>query len=237
MLRVPPGGSVKIVRGLTVATLVAPVIVFVAALLTGAGVMDWRIGYGILTVQIAWYAAMLGGLAALGAVALCLKDIKRAGPFALAAVLFAGVTLAVFVRHFMVMGYGAPEPDASTNPMDPPGYSRQIMVLRTASDAVPVDHWQGIPSGCDLGGSLPTQVAPGAAAWALERAGFTVRGVGVARADGYQESFWFGFTHDATIRIRPGQTDIRVTAREDRRDGGEACRLAKRIKIALQTSR
>lgn len=236
-MRGSPGRSVKLVRGLLVATLVAPLIVFAAALLTGAGVLDWRIGYGLLTVQVAWYAAMLGGLVALAAIVFCLKDMRRAGPFALAALLVAGVTIVLFVRHFMVMGDGAPEPDASTNPTDPPGYSRQIMVLRTASDAVPVDHWQGIPNGCELGGSLPTQVAPGAAAWALERAGFTVLGSGVGRADGYDESFWFGFTHDATIRIRPGQTDIRVTARDDRRDGGEACRLAKRIKTALQTSR
>ena len=237
MARVRPSRSEQIIRGLLVGTLVSPVIVFAAALLTGAGVVDWRVGYGLLTVRIAWYAAMLGGLAALAAAVLCLRDLRRAGPFALVAVVVAGLTIALFVRHFMVIGNGSSQPDASTNPVDPPGYSRQLMALRTASGAAPVDRWRDFQGGCDLGGSLPTQVAPGAAAWALERAGFTVLGSGVGRVDGYDESFWFGFTHDATIRIRPGQTDIRVTAREDRPDGGKACRLALRIKTALQTSR
>ena len=79
-------------------------------------------------------------------------------------------------------------------------------------------------------------VAPGVAGYALKEAGFEVAGIGVGRADGSHDSFWFGFTHDAVVRIRPGRTDVRVTARDDRDDGGEACRLATKIVEVLQTS-
>ena len=61
-------------------------------------------------------------------------------------------------------------------------------------------------------------------------------GFGVGRADGTRQGFWFGFTYDATIRIRPGRTDVRVAAREGRPDGEEACRLTKLIISKLQTT-
>jgi hypothetical protein len=88
-------------------------------------------------------------------------------------------------------------------------------------------------------GALPVmrQIAPASAIQALEQAGFTLRGAGVARADGSREGFWFGVDHDAVIRIRPGRTDIRVAARDHRPHGGEACRMASRISEALRTSR
>ena len=65
-------------------------------------------------------------------------------------------------------------------------------------------------------------------------AGFDVLGSGVGRADGVRTGFWFGFQYDAVVRIRPGRTDVRVTAREDRPDGGEACRLAQAILAEIQ---
>ena len=80
------------------------------------------------------------------------------------------------------------------------------------------------------------QVAPQVAGWALQEAGFTVLGSGVARADGERDGFWFGFGHDAVIRIRPGRTDIRVAARDDRPHAGEACRLATRISELLHSN-
>jgi hypothetical protein len=78
------------------------------------------------------------------------------------------------------------------------------------------------------------QIAPTAAIYALEQAGFTLRGAGVGRADGSREGFWFGFDHDAVIRIRPGRTDIRVAARDHRAHGGEACRMATAISEAMR---
>src|SRR5690606_2126175 len=78
-----------------------------------------------------------------------------------------------------------------------------------------------------------TQVAPETAAWALEKAGFTVFGTSPFRVDGRQQSAWFGVTHDVTVRIRPGRTDVRVAGRDSLKIGDEACRLAKAVVAQL----
>ena len=83
------------------------------------------------------------------------------------------------------------------------------------------------------GAGAPTQAAPEAARRALEQAGFSVIGTAPFRAEGERKGFWYGLSHDAVIRIRPGRTDVRVTAREARADGGEACRLASELARAL----
>lgn len=229
------------VKGLLAVALLAPLVVFIAALGTRFGVWDWRVGHDLLTLRIGWPLALAGGVAALAAAVFALGDLRRSAVFAILAVVAAGATLAGFVRQ---TEWGAPwavGPDVGTDQAEPPGYSDRILAARTAAQAVPVDLWRGQPDGCRLGGSIPTQVAPQTAALALERAGFRVIGAGVGRAEGVHEGFWFGFTHDAVIRIRPGQTDVRVTAREDRfedgHDQGEACRLARAILVGLQAGR
>ncbi|HEX8471556.1 MAG TPA: DUF1499 domain-containing protein, partial [Brevundimonas sp.] len=68
-----------------------------------------------------------------------------------------------------------------------------------------------------------------AAGYGLQSAGFDVRGLGVGRADGGWTSFWFDRTYDGVVRIRPGRTDVRVTARDLSHDRGQACRLARKI--------
>lgn len=229
--------SAAIVKGLLAVTLAAPLLVFVAVLGTRSGVWDWRIGHDVLAVRIGGWLALAGGAAALGAIAFVIGDFRRSWMFAALAVAAAVATLWIygFQSRWGTSVGGAP--DVSTDPADPPGYADRILTARTATGAVPVDHWAGQSDGCRLGGAIPTQAAPGAAAWALENAGFRVLGAGVGRAEGIHEGFWFGFTHDAVIRIRPGQTDVRVTGREDRDDGGEACRLARAILAGLQDGR
>ena len=46
-----------------------------------------------------------------------------------------------------------------------------------------------------------------------------------------------GLRYDAVVRIRPGRTDVRVTARDDRPQGDAACRLAREIVAGLQAGR
>lgn len=226
----------SIVR-LAIAVVVAgPLIVFLGVIGTRLGIWDWRFGHDVLAQQWAWWAALGGGGAALVAVIAALVDIRRLWPWALAAVVVSAATLFMFVQRMPAASEASSPPDATTNIADRPIFSRRILAQRAAAGAVSTDRWIGTTSSCALE-SLPTQVAPEAAGWALEQAGFTVLGFGVGRADGVREGVWFGFTHDATVRIRPGQTDVRVTGREDRLDDGEACRLAGEILAALQTGR
>jgi hypothetical protein len=209
-------------------SLAAPLLVLVSALVTRAGGLSFETGYDLLTMRIGWWLAIAGGVAALGAVVLALRDVRRLGLMALAAVVAAGGTLGVFVWHNSRQA-GAPSEDISTDLAEIPGFGDLEDARGSRGPAVTA----GVEA-CP--GALPVmkQIAPEAAIWALEKAGFTLRGAGVARADGSREGFWFGFDHDAVIRIRPGRTDIRVAARDARSHGGDACRMASRISEALQ---
>lgn len=209
-------------------SLAAPLLVLVSALLTRAGGLSLETGYDLLTMRIGWWLAIAGAAAALGAVVLAVRDLRRLGLMALAAVLAAGGTLGGYVWHNGRQA-GAPSEDISTDLAEIPGFGdlgdqrgNQGPRVTAGVEACP--------------GALPVmkQIAPESAIWALEKAGFTIRGAGVARADGTREGFWFGFDHDAVIRIRPGRTDIRVAARDARSHGGDACTLVSTISAALQ---
>jgi hypothetical protein len=219
------------VQGLTMLALASPMLVLVAALGTRGGGWSPEIGYDLLTMRVAWWLSFAGVLAALGAVVLARRDFRRSAPWALAAVVAAAATLGGFIWQKTQLAAG-PVENVSTDLVEVPGFG-DLRAQRTGPGPGPAVGVEACP------GALPVmqQIAPGSAIWALERAGFTVRGAGVARADGSREGFWFGVDHDAVIRIRPGRTDIRVAARDHRPHGGEACRMASRISEALRTSR
>lgn len=209
-------------------SLAAPLLVLAAALLTRAGGLSLETGYDLLTMKVGWWLAIAGVAAALGAVVLAVRDFRRLGLMALAAVAASGGTLGAYLWHNGRQADAPPE-DISTDLADIPGFGD----LRSQRGAPGPRVTAGVEA-CP--GALPVmkQIAPESAIWALEEAGFTLRGAGVGRADGTREGFWFGFDHDAVIRIRPGRTDIRVAARDDRSHGGDACRFASRISEALQ---
>ena len=222
------GAGVAVLLALS---LIAPLLVLVAALGTRAGALSLETGYDLLTMRIGWWLTMAGAVAAVGAVILALRDFRRSGLLALAAVVVSGGTMAAYVWHNARQA-GAPPEDISTDLTEIPGFGDLNDQRRSRGPRV--------TAGVEVcPGALPVmkQIAPGSAAWALQQAGFTLRGAGVARADGSREGFWFGVDHDAVIRIRPGRTDIRVAARDDRSHGGDACRMASRISEALRTGR
>lgn len=212
-------------------TTLAPLVVFAAMFGTQSGWWDWPVGYSLLTMTVGWWMAVGGALVALLAVVFALKDLKRAGVFALLAVVVAGGTLGLFVQHRMKLAEGGDVWDATTAPADPPGFSADTMADRRG--AAPLAQ----PQACEGVASVPTQVALQQAVPALNAAGFRPSGATTFTAEGERKGMFFGFTHDAVIRIRPGATDIRVTARTARPDGGEACRLMREIHEALESYR
>ena len=225
--RTPGAGRVQALALLTVA---APVLVLVAALGTRLGAWPVEIGYDLLTLQAGWILALLGAAAAVGALVLSFANLRKSGLTALAAVLVAGLTLGGFVWQKARLAAG-PVENVSTDLTEIPGFGDLGELRGGQGPGSAVG-----PEACP--GALPVmrQIAPTAAIYALEQAGFTLRGAGVGRADGSQEGFWFGFDHDAVIRIRPGRTDIRVAARDHRPHGGEACRMATAISETLRAA-
>ena len=228
MARRTPGSGRVQAMGLLAA--VAPVVVVVAALGTRVGAWPVETGYDLLTMQVGWYLAFLGAAAALGALVLSLASFRKTGLMAIAAVLVAGATLGGFLWQKARLSAG-PVENVSTDLTEIPGFG-DLGELRRGQGPGPAVGPEACP------GALPVmrQIAPTAAIYALEQAGFTLRGAGVGRADGSQEGFWFGFDHDAVIRIRPGRTDIRVAARDHRPHGGEACRMATAISETLRAA-
>lgn len=216
-------------RWLTLAACLAPLLVLVAVFGTRFGLWSAAFGLDVLTLKLGRILAFAGLAAALVAVIIALKDMRRRGLYAAVSLAVAGATVALFLiqeRRFAVPA----DNDVTTDAAETPAFSRAVVAMRggqgTGKDGASV--------ACHGLVSVPRQVAPETAAAALAAAGFTVRGAAPFRADGAKEGFWFGLTYDAAIRIRPGRTDVRVAQREGVKVGDEACRLARAIATGLQ---
>lgn len=218
-------------QALLVAAALAPLLVLLAALGVRAGLLSLETGWSLLTLEVAWRLSWLGAAAALLAVVLALKDVRRSGLFALGAVVIAGAALGGFIWQKGRLADG-PVEHVSTDLEEVPGFGALDDRRGGPGPGRPVG-----PEACPGAQPVMRQVAPQVAGWALEQAGFRVHGFGVQRADGTRTGYWFGVTHDAVVRIRPGRTDIRVAARDSLPHGGEACRLATQISEALRSGR
>lgn len=220
----------KAVQALLAISVATPVLVLVAALGTRTGLWSPEIGYDLVALRIGWVLAIVGAVAAVAAAVLAFRNPRRLGGLAALAVVVGLATLGTYVWQSS-QRHRAPPEDITTNLAEIPGFGDMPR---------PGAGQGGSRAGVEqCPGALPLnrQVAPESAAWALQQAGFAVRGAGVARADGTRRGFWFGFRHDAVIRIRPGRTDIRVAARDSRSHGGAACELVTRISEALRSGR
>ena len=205
--------------------LLSPLTVFLAVAGLKAGVLPIETAFDLMTMKIALGLAGVGVIGALFALVAGLAEFKSAGMLALAAVVVSAATVAGLGWS---LAQGAPGGgDVSTNGSETPGFSNAVMAQRRAAGADPVPAQAGA-AGCAVTAPM-TQVPPGAAGYGLQSAGFDVRGLGVGRADGAYTSFWFNRTYDGVVRIRPGRTDVRVTARDLSHDRGQACRLARKI--------
>lgn len=207
--------------------LLSPLTVFLAVAGLKGGVLSIETAFDLMTMKIALGLAAVGIVGAVIALIAGLAEFKSAGLIGVAAVAVSAATVAVFAWSIVQAGQAKGAGDVSTDADEPPGFSTAVMAQRRAAGADPLPAAAG-PAGCEISASR-TQVPPGAAGYGLQSAGFDVRGLGVGRADGAWTSFWFNRTYDGVVRIRPGRTDVRVTARDLSHDRGQACRLARKV--------
>jgi len=217
------------------AAAVGPVLAFGLMAASQAGVIDRRVAFEVLVVPWGVWLALVGVAAALLALVITLRGTRKAWLPAGLALMLAFGSAAGFGWLRQAFAEAGPL-DVTTNAADRPGYGRALLERRSAAGGLDPAELPAGQGGCETGASVPTQVAPETAARALRQAGFEVLGYSVARADGVRQDRAFGFGHDAVVRIRPGQTDVRVTAREAWRDGGATCRLARKIVQRLAAS-
>lgn len=207
------GGAALLVAAIPVTVLL------VAVLGKFAGLFDRGVSYGLLTMIAARYLAYAAAAFAVLSLVTALGDMRRRGLTALAAVVLAGVVVAGFVRHDMDLRGGA-RTDVSTDPADPPALAGS----------------SGAPGTCDGLVAVPTQLTAEQVSAALVGSGFQITRAGLFDVRATREAFWFGGRHDVSVRIRPGRTDIRVANRYAD-SSGASCRLALRVRDALQASR
>ncbi|MNH48822.1 hypothetical protein D3C73_03760 [compost metagenome] len=216
-------------RWLTLVVFLAPLLVLVAVFGARFGLWSAEFGLDVLTLKIGRILAFVGLAAALVAVLMAFRDMRRRGLYAVVCLVVAGATVALFLIQAQRFAVPA-DNDVTTDAAEAPAFSRAVVAMRGGQGAGE----GGASVACPDLVSVPRQVAPETAAAALAAAGFTVRGAAPFRADGAKEGFWFGLTYDAAIRIRPGRTDVRVAQREGVRVGDESCRLARAITDGLE---
>jgi hypothetical protein len=226
-----PGSQLTAASWLLGGAVLGPTTILIAALGTRAGLWSADFGLDALTFLL---APALTAVGAICAIVLAMWSMGRRRSMALAAiaaVLAVGGTAAgLFLRWDAFHGMQAW--DVTSDAEDVPGFSRLLASRRAGDGAAAATSPSGSQS-CAGAVSVPSQLAPQAAVAALEDAGFTVIGSAPFRAEGERSGFWFGLSHDAVVRIRPGRTDLRVTARNERAQGDETCRLASALSRAL----
>lgn len=235
-----------------------------AALATRFGVIDWRLGFATVTLQIG--PLLLVGAAALALVALLAAVFVKPRQGIASALIALVIPLAA-------IGYGAyvrssagalpPIHDIVSDAAAPLAFSQQVLAARAAQGANPVEADPRVPEDArfaaasgrrardlqreaypDIGPIIVSR-APAAAfesALAIARSqGWIVDSAEPAegRIEARVRSFWFGFTDDVVVQISPApegsRIDMRSTSRVGVSDlGANAARL-RRFRQALET--
>ena len=243
-------GSASIAKLALVIGLIAPLLVVVGAIGTKLGLIDWKVGFGDITIKWARWAAYAGLAFAVLALVLSFRSLKREWVWLLFAFVLPGLVLGGLLRLKAQADSVPPIHDVSTNWEEPLGFSTDLMADRAdapnkieADPRLPADAkspWAGKrvaeinAATCPGAKPIPRYVEPDEMAAAFEAAGVTVRGRAPWRVEGTHESFWFGFKDDVVARMRPERTDIRSVSRVGRSDLGANCARITRIVEALQ---
>lgn len=231
MARREPGGWTTL--ALIAGVLSAPLVVFIAVFGVSFGLWGWFFALHQLTWGLAPWFLGLGTICAF----VLLWRARSGGLFRVLSALLgvAIVASGAWLFHSNTRPYSLFEGasrSVSTDPSDPPRFSPRLMGERAASGGAQEQDLED--AACPGVTSVPTQVLAEDATAALQRAGFTPVPSSLFRVEGTHTGLWFQIQHDATIRIRPGRTDVRVAVRQALIPDEEACRLLARVVEELQ---
>jgi len=243
------------VRAALIVSLLLPVYFLAAALGTKFGYLDWTIGFVEMTFR--WGPRLLLGAAALALVGVLLAlfiSPRRgivAGLIALAIPL-AGIGYGMYVRNAAA---GIPPiHDISTDLADPPGFSEAIVSARAAVTGgndldLPNKRTQDGRAFTDLQRESYPEIGPVTSRLdpqrtydiALEAAREQGWTIGATNADtgsieATDSTFWYGFTDDIAVRVRPegsgARVDVRSVSRVGRSDlGANAARVEPYLQV------
>lgn len=245
------------VRAALALSLLVPVYFLVASLGTKFGLLDWTVGFGQMT--FVWGPRVLFAAAGAGLIALALAFFtppRRGVGLALIALLIPalGIGYALYVRNSAASI--PPIHDISTDLLDPPSFSEDVARARAqvtrANDLDLLNKRTGdgrafvdlqreaypdiryVSTGLD-----PARAFDIALSLAREqpwRIGRVDPEAGVIEATA--ETFWYGFTDDIAIRVRPDGTGARIDMRSVSRVGrSDLGANAKRMRPYLEELR
>ena len=220
------------VRAALALAFLLPVYFATAALAVKFGLLDWRVGFGVMTIGVG--PMIILGVLAFAVIGLLLALIvppRRGRRIALAALAFPATAL-VAAALFLRAAQGVPPiHDISTDLLDPPTFSASVVAERAkipgsngvdlADSRAPTTPQKrfGKAEGrlvrelqaeaypdvqpIRFAGSVESAVA--AAEAAARKSGLTVGLVDAqgGRIEAYATSFWYGFVDDVVIRVRP----------------------------------
>lgn len=226
------------VRVALIVSLLLPAYFLAAAMSTKFHVVPWTTGFVQMTIIWGPRLAIGAGVLALIALLIALFTSPRRGiPSALAALLIPALILgyAFYVRQ---QAAGIPPiHDISTDLVDPPGFSQDVVSARAAIPEANGLELIGVqtPDGrlvTDLQQAAYPDITPVTTTLAADRAydiALTLireRGWEIGRADAQSgvieattQSFWYGFTDDIAIRVRAEGTGARIDMRSVSRVG------------------
>lgn len=236
------------VRAALILSLLVPVYFLVGALGTKFGLLDWRIGFGMMTFQLGGSVLLgAGAVALIGLLLSVLVAPRRGALTALVALLIPalGLGYALYVRQQAQAI--PPIHDISTDLIDPPGFSQSVAAAREAIGGNDLDLLNKRTGDgrafIDVqreayGDIAPVDTpAPPAMAYETALALANEQGWRVQRADSTAfeieataSTLWYGFTDDIVIRVRAteqgSRVDMRSVSRVGRSDlGANAARM------------
>ena len=236
------------VRAALAISLLVPIYFLVGALGTKFGLLDWRVGFGLMTFQLGGPVLLgAGAIALIGLALSALITPRRGAMSALIALLIPalGLGYALYVRQQAQSI--PPIHDISTDLVDPPAFSQGVAATREAMGGNDLDLLNKRTGDgrafVDLqresyGDIAPVVTSvPPAMAYETALALATEQGWNVQRADptalvieATASTFWYGFIDDIAIRVRPeaagARVDVRSVSRVGRSDlGANAARM------------
>jgi uncharacterized protein (DUF1499 family) len=202
-----------------------------ALLLAGTGhrLGWWSFGTGFRILRWAAYGGIAAAAISAAGLVIALLRARRRGMFrALAGLIVGLVVVGVPLSYLQSARSVPPIHDITTDPEDPPEFEA---ILPMRADAPNPVAYGGAPVAAQQRAAYPDiapadypvapQTAFGAALVAADAMGWTVVATDQAagRIEATDRTFWFGFTDDVVIRVRPTDAGSRIDVRSTSRVG------------------
>lgn len=233
----------------------APLTILFAAIAADIGWLSFDIAFGLLTLKVGFWLALVGTVVGLILTGLAFRDLGRLWPWVLAALVAPALTLGGYLWLQARADALPPIHETATDWTDPLGFSGALLVQR-GDAAWPISgdptisgsigdvrpewaRWAGRrvaeanAEACPQARTVPRLVEPEEVIEALEAEGVRVFGQSPWRVEGTRDSAFFGRARDVVVRMEPGATDIRVVERRGLIDLGDTCDLAARVSVRL----